>query len=223
MPKFSDDPDVQARFNGLNTRLKTQLKKMPEIHLVHDANKPGETRVAPYDVRAYAFLEEYKKDLDADRCLKMLGIQRALYEQWLTEAKFTDVVNRIHKAYEDAILVDAKTIAGWSVEILRDLHKGYKAGDSKSASALASMAGNMLRASGNFKDAAVKQPQVLIQINTSGATTATIPTPTVVKASDKQEPKTIDQTQPNNININIRQNERKNISDLPILRGTQQC
>lgn len=192
---------------------------MPNIEEIHDLNNPGSTDLAAYDVTAYAFLEEYKKDLDADRAAKTLGIPRKKYQEWLLQPKFTDVMNRIHQAYADAVLMDAKTIAGWSVEILRDLHQSFKNGNDKASSALATMAGNMLRASGNFKETGVSTPQVLIQINTSGQQTA-------------QEVKEITPTKTQNqpalkselsINISTNKNDAKErISSLPILCGTQQ-
>ncbi len=210
MRKWSEDPLVNQRFDRLDQNVKKTLKQMPPTIPIHDPKNPGSTDVAPYELKAYAFLEEYKKDLDSERVLKMLNIPKKDYERWLTEPKFTDIINRIHKAYEDAVLMDAKTIAGWSVEILKDLHEAFKAGDSKAAIPLSSMAGNMLRASGNFKDNNVKSPQVLIQINTSGAPEKTTATVEPSKPADSS------------ININIKQNnERKSISDLPILRGTQ--
>ena len=199
MPKFSDDPSIQSRFDGLNARLKTQLKKMPPLEKIHDANSPNAVSYAPYDLRAYAFLEEYKKDLDVDRCLKMLGIPKSLHNQWLAEAKFTDILNRIHKAYEDAILADGKTIVGWSVEIMRDLHNAFKDGDSKAANALSAMAGNMLRATGSFKDNQAKTPQVLIQINTSGQTTPATSEPKVVNPKPTEA-----KVEVGDININVK-------------------
>lgn len=218
MRKWSDKPEVQERFANLETNLKETLKRMPDIEKIHDPEKPGSTQVASYDIRAYAFLEEYKKDLDTDRCLKALGIPRKEYEAWCLEPKFTDVVNRIHDAYADAILMDSKTIAGWSVEILRDLHQSFKEGNVKASSALATMAGNMLRASGNFKDANVNQPQVLIQINTSGQTEPKNITPQT--QTTPEAPKNV--TEPS-INISINQNnDKKRISSLPILCGAQQ-
>ena len=217
MRKWSDREDVQQRFEPMNAKLKKTLRAMPETQLIHDPAKPGSTDVAPYDLKAYAFLEEYKKDLDAERVLKMLEIPRKTYNEWLMQPKFTDVVNRIHKAYEDAVLMDGKTIAGWSVEILRDLHEAFKNGDSKAAMPLSSMAGNMLRASGNFKDNQAKTPQVLIQINTGGASQPA-KEPQITTAQTSTDPKS-----ESNININIKQShDRKSISDLPILRGTQQ-
>lgn len=217
MRKWSNDANVQERFEPMNAKLKKTLKAMPETQLIHDPAKPGSTDVVPYDLKAYAFLEEYKKDLDAERVLKMLEIPRKSYNEWLLQPKFTDVLNRIHKAYEDAVLMDGKTIAGWSVEILRDLHEAFKAGDSKAAMPLSSMAGNMLRASGNFKENTAKTPQVLIQINTTASPNVK-QEPQVTTTQTSSDPKS-----ESNININIKQShERKNISDLPILRGTQQ-
>lgn len=148
-------------------KLKTTLKQMPSLDKIHNVNLPGPTEVATYTVEGYAFLEEYKKDLDAKRVIKELGIPKKKYEQWLDDPKFTDVMNRIHNAYADAVLMDSKTIAGWSVEILRDLHTAFKAGDTKTGSSLAAMAGNMLKASGNFVEQSGPSTQVNIQINTN--------------------------------------------------------
>jgi len=210
MRKYSDKPEVQERFDKLEANIKTALKQLPPLETIHDPNAPGPTAVAAYDVRAYAFLEEYKKDLDIERCVKMLGIKPKEIAAWLDQPKITDVMNRIHDSYADAVLMDSKTIAGWSVEILRDLHQRFKDGDSKASSALAAMAGNMLRASGNFKDVNASSPQVLIQINTTGAVE-----PKVVN----QEPLTTPEKE-NSINISIKQNnDKERISRMPILCG----
>lgn len=211
MRKWSDKPEVQERFNPLNEKIDLMLKKMPELNEIHDPNKPGSTDVVPYDIKAYAFLEEYKKDLDTDRVLKTLGIPRKVYESWLLEPKFTDVINRIHKAYEDAVLMDAKTVAGWSIEILRDIHNEFKEGNFKVANALSSMAGNMLRASGNFKDTQANTPQVLIQINTGAENKP------VKDITQDNSP-----AQSSEVSINIsteNKNDKERISRLPILRG----
>lgn len=217
MRKFSDKPEVQERFNKLEANINASLKQLPPLEEIHDPNKPGSTAVAGYDVRAYAFLEEYKKDLDIERCVRTLGIKQKEIAAWLDQPKFTDVMNRIHDSYADAVLMDSKTIAGWSVEILRDLHQRFKDGDSKASSALATMAGNMLRASGNFKDANVNSPQVLIQINTSGV-------PTQPKIVNQEPPSTPDvpiNTSENSINISIKQNnDKERISRMSILCGT---
>lgn len=213
--KWSNDPETQERFNQLEKNVKATLKQMPPIETIHDKNKPGSTAVAGYDIKAYAFLEEYKKDLDADRCAKMLGISPKQLALWYDQAKFTDVVNRIHDSYADAVLMDSKTIAGWSIEIMRDLHQRFKEGDSKASSALATMAGNMLRASGNFKDANVTSPQVLIQINTNGITTSQEPiavSPITASNSSKVDD--------SSINISIKQNnDKERISRMSILCG----
>lgn len=217
MRKFSDKPEVQERFNKLEANIKSALKQLPPLEEIHDPHKPGSTAVAAYDVRAYAFLEEYKKDLDVERCVRTLGIKQKEIQAWLDQPKFTDVMNRIHDSYADAVLMDSKTIAGWSVEILRDLHQRFKDGDSKSSSALATMAGNMLRASGNFKDANVNSPQVLIQINTSGVPTEpkTIPQEPPTTNSAATKPAT-----ESSINISIKQNnDKERISRMSILRG----
>jgi hypothetical protein len=220
MRKFSDKPEVQERFNKLEANINATLKQLPPLEEIHDPNKPGATAVAAYDVRAYAFLEEYKKDLDIERCVRTLGIKQKEIQAWLDQPKFTDVMNRIHDSYADAVLMDSKTIAGWSVEILRDLHQRFKDGDSKASSALATMAGNMLRASGNFKDANVNSPQVLIQINTTGAVE-----PKIVSPDQSQEPPT-DTIAPkpaaeSSINISIKQNnDKERISRMSILCGT---
>jgi len=214
MKDYYEDPQIKERFIQYDKNVKKQFKKMPPLNEIHDPNKPGSTDVAPYTMDTYAFFEEYKKDLDADRALKTLKIPKKTYNKWLDQPKFTDVLNRIHQAYEDAVLMDAKTVAGWSVEILRDIHEAFKAGDAKSSSALAAMAGNMLRASGNFKEATQTAPQVLIQINTGDPSTPNeMPPIKDVTASDQQS----------DINININQpnknydNER--IANLSILRG----
>lgn len=208
------DGQIKERFIQYDKNVKKQLRKMPPLEQIHDPNKPGPTEVAPYTMDTYAFFEEYKKDLDADRALKTLGIPKTKYKQWLDQPKFTDVLNRIHQAYEDAVLMDAKTVAGWSVEILRDIHNAFKAGDTKAGSALAAMAGNMLRASGNFKEATQTAPQVLIQINTGDPT------------SSKETPLVKDVTpsgQLSDININIKQpkqqNDSERIANLSILCG----
>ena len=209
--QFSDS-QVAERFERYDKKLKKQFKDMPPLEEIHDPNKPGSTDVVPYDLKAYAFFEEYKKDLDANRTLKTLNIPRTTYNKWLDQPKFTDVLNRIHKAYEDAVLMDAKTVAGWSVQILGDIHQRFKDGDSKAASALAAMAGNMLRASGNFKEATQTNPQVLIQINTGDPTSKETSTKDVTPSNNQSD-----------INININEpkvdNDKQRIANLSILRG----
>lgn len=226
MKDHIEDIQVKARFEQYDKNLKKQFKQMPPLNEIHDPNKAGSTEVVPYTMDTYAFFEEYKKDLDADRSLRTLKIPRAKHKQWLDQPKFTDVLNRIHQAYEDAVLMDAKTVAGWSVEILRDLHNSFKSGDTKSSSALAAMAGNMLRASGNFKEATQTAPQVLIQINTGD------PTPAI----ESQPPKLLEVIQPtdqltdqSDISINLNQptkpiksinkNDKERIANLSILCG----
>lgn len=218
MKNLFKDEQIQKRFDPFMDKLKKTTKAMPPLEEIHDPNKPGGTDVVPYDLKAYAFFEEYKKDLDVDRTLKTLAIPKKTYNQWLDQPKFTDVLNRIHQAYEDAVLMDAKTVAGWSVEILRDIHQRFKDGDSKAGSALAAMAGNMLRASGNFKDATQTAPQVLIQIDTGNAT---------AKSNDTQNTplKAINATPQENtksdININIKskENDKEHIANMSILCG----
>lgn len=215
MKDYYEDPQIKERFIQYDKNVKKQFKAMPPLNEIHDPNKPGSTDVAPYTMDTYAFFEEYKKDLDADRALKTLKIPTKRYKQWLDQPKFTDVLNRIHQAYEDAVLMDAKTVAGWSVEILRDIHTAFKAGDTKAGSALAAMAGNMLRASGNFKEATQTAPQVLIQINTgdpSGSTNEPQPLKTV-EPSDTSSDINININQPN------KENDNERIANLSILRG----
>jgi len=215
MKEHFEDGQIKERFIQYDKNVKKQFKAMPPLNEIHDPNKPGLTEVAPYTMDTYAFFEEYKKDLDADRALKTLKIPTKRYKQWLDQPKFTDVLNRIHQAYEDAVLMDAKTVAGWSVEILRDIHNAFKAGDTKAGSALAAMAGNMLRASGNFKEATQTAPQVLIQINTGDPSGSTDETPPIkdVTTSDQQS----------DINININQPSKnydnEHIANLSILCG----
>jgi hypothetical protein len=214
MRRWSDKPEVQERFINLEKNVSMSLKKLPPIESIHDPAKPGSTDVASYDIRAYAFLEEYKKDLDVERCAKTLGLTRKEISVWFDQAKFTDVINRIHDSYSDAVLMDAKTIAGWSVEILRDLHQRFKEGDSKASSALATMAGNLLRASGNFKDANVSAPQVLIQINTSGTPTNMVKD---ITPTDSANPTGGAES---SINISIKDNnDKERISRMSILCG----
>ena len=195
------DPQIKERFIIYDKKLKTQFKAMPPLEEIHDPQRAGPTEVVPYTMDTYAFFEEYKKDLDAERALKTLKISQKVYKQWLDQPKFTDVLNRIHQAYEDAVLMDAKTVAGWSVEILRDIHEEFRQGDKKTASALAAMAGNMLRASGNFKEATQTAPQVLIQINTGDPTQAGANSNPAGNANQETPMKDV------NININPTPNE----------------
>lgn len=211
MKNLFSDKQIQERFDPFVNKLKKTTKSMPPLNEIHDPNRPGSTDVVPYDLKAYAFFEEYKKDLDADRVLKTLAISRKVYNQWLDQPKFTDVLNRIHQAYEDAVLLDAKTVAGWSVEILRDIHGRFKEGDSKVGSALAAMAGNMLRASGNFKDATQTAPQVLIQINTGGGDSK-VTEPTLVNPEPQNEHSI-------NINLKKKENDKERIANMSILCG----
>jgi hypothetical protein len=203
-----EDPEIKQRFIQYDKNLKKQFRRMPPLNEIHDPNKAGSIEVVPYGMDTYAFFEEYKKDLDADRVLKTLSISKSKYKQWLDQPKFTDVLNRIHQAYEDAVLMDAKTVAGWSVEILRDIHQEFKSGDKKTASALAAMAGNMLRASGNFKEATQATPQVLIQINTGGPDAKAL-------ASNKKSDDMIDI----NINPTKSENDKDRIANMSILCG----
>tara|TARA_R110000823_G_scaffold44688_1_gene115567 strand:+ start:107 stop:742 length:636 start_codon:yes stop_codon:yes gene_type:complete len=210
MQEIYEDPQIKERFVQYDKNLKKQFKVMPPLEEIHDPSKAGSIEVVPYTMDTYAFFEEYKKDLDAERVIKMLSIPRSRYKQWLDQPKFTDVLNRIHQAYEDAVLMDAKTVAGWSVEILRDIHDAFKNGNDKAASALAAMAGNMLRASGNFKETTQATPQVLIQINTSDPNT-------LLKTAKSTPDKVSD------ININLNPNKKENddqsIANLSILCG----
>lgn len=220
MKDYYEDPQIKERFIQYDKKVKKQFRAMPPLEEIHDPNKPGPTEVVPYTMDTYAFFEEYKKDLDANRALKTLGIPVRKYRDWMDQPKFTDVLNRIHQAYEDAVLMDAKTVAGWSVEILRDLHNEFKNGDKKTASALAAMAGNMLRASGNFAEATQTAPQVLIQINTGDPTSA------VTQESRPKKLKTVGPSETpkdSDININIQssivENDQERIANLSILRG----
>jgi len=221
MKNLFKDEQIQKRFDPFMDKLKKTTKQMPPLEEIHDPNKPGSTDVVPYDLKAYAFFEEYKKDLDVDRTLKTLNIPKKVYTQWLDQPKFTDVLNRIHQAYEDAVLMDAKTVAGWSVEILRDIHNRFKEGDSKAGSALAAMAGNMLRASGNFKDATQTAPQVLIQIDTGNATAKSNDTqntePKVINATPQESTNKSDHSI--NINIKSKENDKQRIANMSILCG----
>lgn len=215
------DKQVRKRFEPFMSKLKKTTKDMPPLEEIHDPNKPGGTDVVPYKMKAYAFFEEYKKDLDADRTLKTLGIPRKQFNQWMDEPKFTDVLNRIHKAYEDAVLMDAKTVAGWSVEILNDIHQRFKEGDSKAASALAAMAGNMLRASGNFKEATQTAPQVFIQIDTGHGPKqkAHDDEPKIINADPTQDTKGNEPNHNININIKSKENDKERIANMSILCG----
>lgn len=221
MKNIFTDQQVQKRFDPFMVKLKETIKDMPPLEQIHDPAKPGSTDVVPYKLKAYAFFEEYKKDLDADRVLKTLNIPKKQYEKWLDEPKFTDVMNRIHQAYEDAVLMDSKTVAGWSVEILRDIHQRFKEGDSKAASALAAMAGNMLRASGNFKDATQTAPQVLIQIDTGNRRQKSDNEDGIIDATPIYKGKGEETKTAPNININIKQrdNDKERIANMSILCG----
>lgn len=201
---WSDCPEVNSRFKELDRRIDKKLKTLPPVDELFEADE-----LHVYTTKMLAFLEEYKKDLNVARALKTLDISQVSYRKWLdTKPHFVGAMNKINEAYIDAVLMDTKTIAGWSVEILKDLHSRYKEGDSKSANALATMAGHMLKASGNFKesDGGSKGTQVLIQINTGSKTIS----------PKESSPKVIEAD--SNINLNIKSNEsKKSISGLSLL------
>lgn len=179
----------------LNKKVKATLKDMGPVAEVYDPEDSTDSHVdvVPYDISAYAFLEEYKKDLDVKRILKTLDIPKKTYNKWLQEPKFTAVLKEIHKAYQNAVLLDNRTVAGWSVEILQDLHNKFKEGDVKVASALSNMAGNLLRASGNFKEEVAPSTSFEININLEPSQN--------IKTVDAQDKST------NGININLSNNE----------------
>ena len=164
--KWSENKEINSRYKDLEKRIKVELKKLPrDMTEIHDAPE-----VEVFTTKMIQFLEELKRNhLDVSTALKIVGVTNEAHRQWMLKPHFVKVVEKINSSYADAVLADGKTMAGWSVEILRDLHDSYKAGDSKSASALATMAGHMLKATGNFNNAeGATAPQVLIQINTGG-------------------------------------------------------
>ncbi len=201
---WSDNAEVQKRFDDLNNRINMTLSKLPDLELMHEPEK-----LHVYDLKMLAYLEEYKKDLDSKRALATLGIAAKTLKEWEQQSHFVGVVNKINDAYAEAVLMDRKTIAGWSVEILRDIHNRFKQGDTKVAPALASMAGNMLRASGNFGETdGAKQSQILIQINTNSPQMP-------VKKEKKDEVKTI--TAEPSTSINLKAKNNANIIDMSLL------
>jgi len=179
----------------LSKKVKQTLTDMGSVAEVYDPDDSTDSHVdvVPYDISAYTFLEEYKKDLDVKRVLKDLKIPKKTYNKWIQEPKFSAVLKEIHKAYENAVLLDGKTVAGWSVEILQDLHNKFKEGEVKVASALSNMAGNLLRASGNFKEEVAPSTSFEININLEASES--------IKTVGSQDKST------NGININLSGND----------------
>lgn len=161
---WSDTPEKKKRYTDFDLRIKTELKKLP-----NDLTDIPQT-VEVFTSNQILFLEEYKKNgLNVDQALAISDVAKTTYYSWLRRPGFVEVLQKIQDCYVQAVLADGKTVAGWGIEILKDLHTNYKNGDSKSANALAQMAGHMLKATGNFDSTdGAKTPQVLIQINTSG-------------------------------------------------------
>jgi hypothetical protein len=164
--KWSGNKEISSRYKDLEKKIKKELKKLPkDMTEIYDAPE-----VEIFTLKMIQFLEELKRNhLDVDMALKIVGVSREAFRLWMRKPHFVATIEKINACYADAVLADGKTMAGWSIEILRDIHNSYKAGDSKSASALATMAGHMLKATGNFTAAESNNtPQVLIQINTGG-------------------------------------------------------
>lgn len=203
---WSPNPDINARFKALDDRVKVQLKKLP-------IDMTDLTPTEIYSKKQIMFLEEYKKNgLEINAALQVVDISRNTFSIWMNRPNFVRVMEKIAECYVEAVLADGKTIAGWSVKIMDDLHKRFKEGDSKCSNALAQMAGHLLKATGNFDSSdGSKTPQVLIQINTNGKEKSS--TDTLNKASVK----TIESSPSGEdiqLNFNSNVNNRKSKFDL---------
>lgn len=216
MPKsfsWSDNKELNARYKDLEKRIKIELKKLPkDMTEIYEAPE-----VEIFTTKMIQFLEELKKThLDVSAALKIVGVSNEAYRQWMMKPHFVAVVEKLNACYAEAVLADAKTMAGWSVEILRDLHNSYKAGDSKSASALATMAGHMLKATGNFNNAeGATAPQVLIQINTGGEAKKQKVVEALVNPTENQTIESVSSDA--DIKLNFGKNDEKSKSYLSLL------
>lgn len=215
-PSWSSTPEKKERYADLNLRIIKELRKLPSD--LTDIPKTVEV----FNSNQIIFLEEYKKNgLNVKQALSVANVGDATYHSWMRRPGFAEVVEKIQECYIQAVLADGKTVAGWGIEILKDLHNGYKSGDTKSANALAQMAGHMLKATGNFDSTdGVKTPQVLIQINT-GKEDKAVKTVEAVQAvaQSKTQNKTLESSPSgDDIQLNFNSNERKksslNLSEL---------
>jgi len=141
---------MKKKDKTLKKRATEKLNNLPPVEKMASPKYPTFEEVYLYSMTEMKFLEEYKKDLDPYRAGKEVRITRDMVNKYLNNEKITKVMGRIHEAYIDAIMMDTKVAAGRFMNILDKLEKSFDNGEAKVASALANMAGNLLRATGHF-------------------------------------------------------------------------
>lgn len=150
----------------LANRVTQQLNNLPPVEKMACPNSPILEEVYLFSMTEMKWLEEYKKDLDPYRAGKAVKVTRDMVNKYLNNDKIKKILARIHEAYVSAILMDNKVAAGRFINILDKMEKSFDSGDGKVASALANMAGNLLRATGHFgSEEHGKTPQVQINID----------------------------------------------------------
>ena len=150
----------------LKQKVKQPLKNLPSSDELADPGEPDLREFYDYSLPELEFLEEYKKDLNTERAGKAVGVTSRTVQNWVAQSKIKDVMARIHDTYVDAILMDSKIAAGEFISVFREMRECFSGGDTKVASALATMSGNFLRATGHYSsDAHNQTPQVQINID----------------------------------------------------------
>ena len=126
-----------------------------------------------FSKKHFSFLEEYAKDLDANRSAKEIGIHPDTAKKWLRTDAFKQELMAIHEVWRTNIRMTSAHASAKLIELMDKFESDYDEMDhqdkSKMAGALVKGADSYLKATGKYnQEKEIDSNQIVINIDLSG-------------------------------------------------------
>ena len=152
----------------LENNIKNELAKVGELTMVADPNVPELREFYNYEENQILFLHEYKKDYNLQRAAKVAGYTPQGLNYLLKQDKIKTVLITIQESLLNAALMHKEVAASEFIDTFMTCKQLLKSGETKVASAMASMLNTWFKAEGMLNEKGFTGNQIQINIDLSG-------------------------------------------------------